>query len=165
MSDCFCWCPDCGGRFTEKEVMQGWGCPKCKSEGIPCAPDKDVLIEVNWHELHILCVWAENWARHSAKFGDDTAHGMPKTVTAIARRMRQQFPDYGSLLLSDEIAELPSVLDKAGIKHGEIETNVPKPDLVQVNGPGAVGFGKLSETAVRDRPWHTLVKDEDHNAS
>ena len=134
------WCVDCGARFTQEEI-KGWGCPKCGSQGVPCGVEKDTTVEINWHELRILVIWAENWAQHCKRQrSDDSSEKMPKTVTAIARRLQAQRPAFGSLTLSGEIAALPADLAKAGIEIGSIEThNIAKPELLQVNGPGAVG--------------------------
>jgi hypothetical protein len=129
------WCVDCGARFTQEEI-KGWGCPKCGSRGVPCGCDKDTSVEINWHELRILVIWAEQWAR---KASGDSSKTMPDTVHAIARRLQSQHPDFGHLTLSGEIASLPADLAKAGIEIGSVETSIPKPGLLPVNGPGAVG--------------------------
>ena len=135
------WCVDCGARFTQEEIQGCWGCPKCGSPAVPCGVEKDTTVEINWHELRILVIWAENWAAHCKRqANDDSSARMPKTVTAIARRLQAQRPTFGSLTLSGEIAALPADLAKAGIEIGSIEThNIAKPELLQVNGPGAVG--------------------------
>lgn len=130
------WCVDCGGRFTEEEVTGATCCPKCKSGGVPADTAKDVVVEVNWHELRILGIWAENWAVQHAR---ETANGMVNTVHSITRRLQQQFPELAALTLSQEIAELPSNLAKGGIEVSKIETDVPKPPLQVVNGNGAIG--------------------------
>jgi hypothetical protein len=65
---------------------------------------------------------------------------MPRTITAIARRLQSQHPTFGHLTLSGEIAALPADLAKAGIEVGGVETHgIAKPELLVVNGPGAVG--------------------------
>lgn len=134
------WCTDCGARFTQEEI-KGWGCPECGSQGLPCDTKKDVTVEVNWHELRILVIWAENWAQHHArKKTDNSSERMPATVTAIARRLQGQHPTLGHLTLSGELASLPSDLAKAGIEVGSVETvGIENPLLLEVNGPGAVG--------------------------
>ena len=134
------WCVDCGARFTQEEI-NGWGCPKCGSQGVPCAVEKDTTVEVNWHELHILSVWAENWAQNCVRnYTDKRDKWMLITAAAIARRLQAQHPELGHLSLSGEIASLPTDLAKAGIEVGAIEThNIDKPKLLPVNGPGAVG--------------------------
>lgn len=133
------WCVDCGARFTQEEI-EGWGCPKCDSQGVPCDVNKDTTVEINWHELRILVIWAENWAGHCRRQEtDSSSKTAPVTVAAIARRLQMQRPEFGSLTLADEIAALPADLAKAGIEIGKIETNIAKPQLFKVNGPGAVG--------------------------
>ena len=52
------WCTLCGARFTHAEVDGADCCPKCGDKGIPCDPNDDVLVLVNWHELRILGIWA-----------------------------------------------------------------------------------------------------------
>ncbi len=132
------WCTDCGARFTQEEI-KGWGCPKCGCTGIPCATEKDVAVEVNWHELHILTVWAENWARKMEEDGSEGDLDPSHTIQAIARRLHLQHPSLGHLTLSGELAALPSDLAAKGIEVGNVETNIARPKLFQVNGPGAVG--------------------------
>ena len=137
------WCADCGVRLREDEI-KGWGCPKCGSQGIPCDPAKDVTVEINWHELHILCVWAENYAARCKENpnADDSAAGMPRTVAAIASRLQHQWPDLGALTLSGEIAGLPEQLAEQGIEISGIESNIPEPQRFVAIGPGAVGFAR-----------------------
>jgi hypothetical protein len=133
------WCTLCGARFTESEIS-GWGCPKCSAQGVPCGCDQDTKVEVNWHELRILTIWAENWAHQCKRKGDDkNSDTMPMVIQAIARRLQNQHPEFPQLTLTGEIASLPADLAKSGIKIGNVETNIPKPDLLPVNGPGAVG--------------------------
>lgn len=138
--DCAMWCTDCGTRLRQEEIV-GWGCPKCGRQGVPCAPDKDVTVEVNWHELHILCCWAEFWAQHAARKpdADDSAVKMPKTVYAIARRLQGQWPALGALTLAAEVRELPELLADKGVT---ITTNVAAPPPFLTIGEGAVGHGR-----------------------
>lgn len=146
------WCVDCGARFTQEEI-EGWGCPKCGSQGVPCGVEKDTTVEINWHELRILVIWAENYAQqcHRQKV-DSSSEGMPVTVQAIARRLQAQHPTFGHLTLSGEIAALPSDLAKAGINVGSVEVhgNIGKPSLLQVNGPGAVGHSPSTAKPSRE---------------
>ena len=57
-----------------------------------------MTVSVNWHELRILCIWAENWQRERMT---DT-----RTVYAIADRLAQQHPERMPLTLAREIGEL-----------------------------------------------------------
>ena len=141
MSNCYVWCTACGVRLTREDI-KGWGCPKCGNQGVPCDPAKDVTVEINWHELHILCCWAENYA-HSIKGSDkETGTNSPGVVSAIARRLENQWPDFGRLTLGAEIAELPEALAEKGIEASNVQTNVPLPKPFLSLGPGAVGFAK-----------------------
>ena len=137
------WCTVCGARFAQEEI-KGWGCPKCGNQGIPCGCDGDVRVEINWHELHILTVWAENWAQQSARRDppDPQAKDMPKVIAAIARRLSQQHPTMPQLTLSGEIAELPVKLQEMGMGATGVSTNIPRPTPLPVNGPGAVGHAR-----------------------
>jgi predicted RNA-binding Zn-ribbon protein involved in translation (DUF1610 family) len=126
------WCVSCGGRFTDTEIEGKFGCPACGSQGIPCATKNDVRVEINWHELRILTIWAEN---HAERMKGENAT-MPRTVMAIARRLQGQHPKLTPLTLAAEITELPQKVE--GI--GPIETHgIGKPQPIPVNGPGAVG--------------------------
>lgn len=146
------WCTDCGSRFTEDEARGATCCPKCKSGGIPCDTRKDVVVEVNWHELRILGIWAENWA---CKYDDepDSQTTMLKTVHAITRRLQSQFAGLGlpPLTLSQEIAELPAQLAEADIQVSGVESNVNKPPLLEAGGPGAVGHAVMWPKDLADR--------------
>lgn len=143
MRDEVMWCVACGARFTQEEIA-GWGCPKCGSKGVPCGTDQDVIVEVNWHELRILTIWAENYARSIKDGPDASGKRAPTTVAAIARRLQSQWPDFPPLTLSAEIAELPTKLTDygMGIVGVTVESNVPKPRLLVTNGEGAIGHGK-----------------------
>lgn len=133
------WCVDCGARFTADETKGVYACPKCGSESVPCHTAQDLRVEVNWHELRILGIWAENYARQCAGKPDARNEKMPATVLAICRRLQRQHPDLTPLTLSEEIARLPKALEDAGIAFGGMETNVPRPQPLVVNGSGAVG--------------------------
>lgn len=141
------WCTLCGARFTDEEVVHATmntGCPKCGDKGVPCATARDVNIDINWHELHILCVWAEGWYNERCKKESGPV------VAAIARRLQQQHPNLNQLTLTGEIAMLPQELTDAGVTFTKVTTNVPPPPLIPINGPGAI----CSDT----RLWPKRVK-------
>lgn len=127
------WCTLCGARFTQAEIEGATGCPKCGDKGVPCDPQEDVVAQVNWHELRILGIWAENWAQHcNTKSPNDPGGPSLRTVHAITRRLERQFPGKTPLTLSGEIMQVRD--------HGfGIEGyNVAKSTTIPVNGPGAV---------------------------
>ncbi len=88
-------CTDCGHRVESFEGLQA--CPECGSTSRPCPGDEQVTVTVNWHELHLLCVWAENWQREQQ---------LGRTVYAIARRLTAQHPDRRPLTLATELGEV-----------------------------------------------------------
>lgn len=97
-------------------------CPQCGSKGKPCATEDQVSVNVNVHELRLLCIWAENWA-HLHKNDPHTGPSqpppseMPEVVYAIAARLRRQLGSRDcSLTMRDEFAELKE-------KFPDFETN------------------------------------------
>lgn len=105
MSEKIARCLICNEEFTQEELKGASSCPKCENHGVPASPKEDVTIKINWHELRILAIWAENWARQIEKNGDVTTHPI-LTVNCIARRIQKQHPDKTPLTLSGEIEEL-----------------------------------------------------------
>jgi len=105
-------CLRCGSEFTDKEIEFTTGCAFCGSKSIPCAISDDVLLKINWHELHILVVWAENYARMTDE-KETLEETLLSTVMIIAQRLQQQFPDKGKLTLFSEIRDLRKFLEES----------------------------------------------------
>jgi len=98
-------CVQCNAEFTEAQTAGHAGCPSCGNEGLPSSPEQDVTVKINWHELRILCIWAENYANSIAGLMD--VKGDPvETVWAIASRLQEQYPSFVPLTLSGEIGQL-----------------------------------------------------------
>jgi hypothetical protein len=126
------WCVLCGRRFVEEEIADASCCPACQYKGTPCATDRDLRVEINWHELRILGIWAENYASQIAKT-DQNSNQFVQTIHAITRRIEAQYPEYIPLTLSGELGLVAK-------DYGKIETQgIAKPTLIPVNGSGAVG--------------------------
>jgi len=101
-------CTDCGVEFALPLPPGTTCCPNCKSDGVPCDVANDVTIKINWHELRILCIWAENYGRSIKKQG---------TVYSIAQRIEDQARgDKPPLTLARELGEIPGakLFDKDG---------------------------------------------------
>jgi hypothetical protein len=112
-------CIDCEGEFTEEQIAGASACPGCGSVGIPCDPANDVQVTVNWHELRILGIWAENWAlKHR-----DSDPRMCSTIKTITRRLEGQHPKRTPLTLTGEIAEIPGAELHVG---GDLIAKTPK---------------------------------------
>lgn len=104
-------CVRCRGEFTEAQIKGVKQCPGCGDNGVPMSPDEDVVIKINWHELRILTIWAENWANRNKE-------GHPKgieAVYAIVRQLQNQFPHMKPLTLAGEIRELKEQLPNVNI--------------------------------------------------
>lgn len=99
-------CTACGIKIDSFENLNTDSCPFCGSESIPCADENQVDISINWHELHILVVWAEQFAK------DDR---MKSTVWSIAHRIEKQFPEKHLLTLAGEMSQLKREFPEAEI--------------------------------------------------
>jgi hypothetical protein len=96
------------------------------------AISQDTTIEINWHELRILTIWASNWAAEKC---DESAR---KAVANVIKRLEtQRKEDWPALTLLGEIKELPETLRKLGIECGGVELyddkqriHPPKPRVV-----------------------------------
>ena len=116
-------CLICNEEFSEQELEGFDRCPQCGCTGIPASPKEDVTIKINWHELRILTIWAENWAN---KIDKDCESKPALTIVCIARRIQKQHPDKTPLTLAGEIEELK----KDGTLKN-IESNIPdKPNKI-----------------------------------
>lgn len=96
-------CTDCG---FEVEAFEGLKeCPNCHTNGIPCIWENQRVISINWHELRILVMWAENWARDKQ---------LGRTVFSIANRIETQEPELAKespLSLAKELGMLAKKFD------------------------------------------------------
>ena len=99
-------CTDCGAKIDSFENLNASSCPLCGSESIPCANENQVNISINWHELHVLIVWAEQFAKDS---------NMKTTVWSIAHRIEKQFPHKHLLTLAGEMSQLKRKFPNAKI--------------------------------------------------
>ena len=98
-------CLICNEEFGEEDIKNASCCPKCENKGVPANPKDDVTIKVNWHELRLLCIWAENWA-HKCDKDDNEKMKCVLTINCIARRIQKQHQDKTPLTLSGEIEDL-----------------------------------------------------------
>ena len=96
MADGFC--IKCG---TVIESFDGLAsCPTCKTTSIPCSYDEQVTINLNLHELRILCMWSERWVN---VMRDEQIQAESAVVLrAIVSRLKTQIPEDANLLLCDD---------------------------------------------------------------
>jgi hypothetical protein len=106
-------CTECGHRVATFEELNA--CPACKTEGLPCSDADQVNVSINWHELHILCVWAEYWQRQ---------HDLGRVVYAIAKRLQAQFPDRPPLTLAAELGELARHVGDISVSSADLRRDI-----------------------------------------
>jgi hypothetical protein len=98
-------CVRCDKSFTAAEIAGADRCPNCRTKSLPLNPKDDLTIRINLHELHVLCVWAENYAvTCDNRALDNPEHeSLKETVNIIAERLEKQLPRQFALTLSREI--------------------------------------------------------------
>lgn len=104
-------CIDCGTRIESFEGLSE--CPTCKSKSVPCSDKLQVDISINWHELRVLIMWAENWSLKNS--------GNAGVIYGIAERIRLQHPEIKTPLTI--ASEINAIKDEFG--HDNVETNFP----------------------------------------
>ena len=105
-------CVICGKEFTDEELRGVNKCPNCGTGSLPCAISEDVEIKINWHELRMLVIWAENWAKEcDLKETDSSKEKMLLSIMTIAQRLQKQFPDKTALTLFGEVRDLRKSFD------------------------------------------------------
>jgi len=100
-------CTICQAEFTEAEIKGASCCPSCGDKGVPCAISDDVTIKINWHELRILCIWAERWAMQ-ADASDPTSDGVV-TIDCITQRLLKQHPSKAPLTIRGEVEQVKEI--------------------------------------------------------
>lgn len=103
-------CTRCGGEFTKDQMVGAKCCPACGTRGVPCDPANDVQVTINWHELRVLCMWAERWAERCDLDGSyDRAHTGERAIEVvhtIAARLQRQHVGRSPLTFAGEITDL-----------------------------------------------------------
>lgn len=100
-------CTRCRAEFSEAEAVGRGGCPACGDTGVPMSIAQDVTLRINWHELRILTIWADNYAREHCQPDGQAA------LAAIIRALEAQRPD-GSFAPLTLLGEIQEVVD-AGV--------------------------------------------------
>ncbi len=102
-------CTDCRAEFRDADIQGKSACPVCGCRTVPMSIAEDVSLRINWHELRILTIWAESWARHHA-----TAHPeMGVTLRAVVEGLEGQRPEgYAPLSLVGEINGLAQSMNR-----------------------------------------------------
>lgn len=92
-------------RKAEKDKIKE--CPNCNTRNPPLDSELDIRLKINWHELRLLCMWAERYAVNLNKAERTTEYSA--MVYWIAERLMVQFPELHNqspLTLADEISKI-----------------------------------------------------------
>lgn len=122
-------CTECGHKVESFEGLKG--CPACGTDSVPCVNKQRVTVSINWHELRILAIWAENYQR-SQRLG--------RTVYAIAKRLEAQHPSLGALTLAREIGELAKAFGEVSVSSADLRR-----DIAEQTGEETGLIGGVSE--------------------
>lgn len=93
-------------RFQIRNFEGVNACPNCGTTSTPCSHEHDVLININWHELRVLCMGAEWHGRRIEKQGliysiagqiaeqhPELAEDFPLTFAGEIANLKKEFPD------------------------------------------------------------------------
>lgn len=128
MSDKIARCIQRSAEFSQAELQVATACPKCGTTSRPCPISQDVAITVNWLELRVLGIWAENYAR-SISDSTTSARGL-RTLNAIFDRLEKYRPPGGAALsLSREVKELQQEHPSLELVGAGGQVIVPKKDI------------------------------------
>lgn len=116
-------CTQCSSEFNEEQTQDVDCCPSCGSTGVPCDTADDVVLNINWHELRILTIWASNFAQSGVS--DDAK----KTLMAIIRRLEKQYPEQAPLTLMGELKQLQETYPSLEAFDNAGNTILPKKKL------------------------------------
>jgi len=108
VSDVTIRCVLCSAEFNDEVIAGVNACPECGTASLPMSVASDVQVTVNWHELRILGMWAENWAVHIDKAD------CVQVVRAIAGRLQAQHPERSAITMSGELSELRQAVKEQG---------------------------------------------------
>jgi hypothetical protein len=98
-------CTACGHRVVT--FGDSTTCPECGREwrtAIPCADENQVTVSINWQELRVLVMWAENYQRRSLNERGP--------VYAIAKRIEAQHPGLAKQAPLTFAGELGQIADE-----------------------------------------------------
>jgi len=96
-------CVHCRSEFTADDLRGAKSCPTCGDTGQPLSLQDDVTITINWHELRILCSWAEKWGEHLIASGQYSAPNTYMAIYSIIGALQDQYPFFQPLSTGGEL--------------------------------------------------------------
>lgn len=105
-------CTLCGQKIEKFDDLEC--CPFCGTDSIPCDDSNNISVTINWHELHLLVVWAEYYANM-------TEGANVHAVYSIAHRLEKQYPNLWKLTLAGELSDLKRQFPTAQVNYPGVE--------------------------------------------
>ncbi|MEW5801912.1 MAG: hypothetical protein AB1847_07370 [bacterium] len=99
-------CIRCRSEFTSGQLNGVTSCPSCGDTSQPLSLQDDVTVKINWHELRVLCSWAEKWSEHLAESGQHPTAGSCMTIYSIIGALQDQYPFFKPLSIGGELQQL-----------------------------------------------------------
>lgn len=84
-------------------------CPNCGSTGVPADTEDRCTIDITWHELRVLVIWAERWASHDVE--------MLRVLYGITDRIHAQHLDAPPITFLGDLTQLRE-------RYGDVQQNV-----------------------------------------
>jgi hypothetical protein len=99
-------CIHCRSEFTADQLRGAKSCPTCGDTAQPLSLQDDVTITINWHELRLLCSWAEKWSEHLIASGQHSTSNDYMTIYSIIEALQDQYPFFHPLSPGGELQTL-----------------------------------------------------------
>ncbi|MEW6378550.1 MAG: hypothetical protein AB1611_02960 [bacterium] len=99
-------CIRCRSEFSAAQLRGKRSCPTCGDTGQPLSMEDDVTVTINWHELRILCSWAEKWSEHSISSTQISTSDDFMTIYSIIGALQEQYPFFQPLSPGGELQKL-----------------------------------------------------------
>lgn len=115
-------CSVCRSEFADSELVGAIGCPQCGTQTVPMRIRDDVTVEINWHELRCLTMWASNWC--AAHF---PATDSAKALATMLHRLALQHPELAvtqPLTMAGEVELLRAAIEDGEIPADGLKTNI-----------------------------------------
>lgn len=100
-------CLECRKEFSLAfiEETNATVCPGCGTPTLPLNTNQDVNIKINWHELRILTIWAQNF--QDQVLNKDPEQTPIKCIEFIVQELEKQKPkDFPALSIMGELQDV-----------------------------------------------------------
>lgn len=124
MTEKYILCVLCRGTFSDADVADCIGCPRCGSTSVPADTRETGTATLTNHEWRILTLWAMNWAEQCDR--NQPSGTSRQCATAIINEIRRQAPTLKNLTFAEELQEVANTFGKVEM-HRDGETTIVEP--------------------------------------